>query len=558
MMKKFARAALLALLCASALRAREIDFDPETVAGPNIEKICMVIVTGADSQVLAAEKGEIDVLGDIARPSDIDRLSESPKLDMTLARGFHAFFLLMNTKNPPWDDAAVRRAAAMSVDRNGIVRNIYQGYCEPINGWLPPVSPWASAEGTRNIFDREAARELLLSRGYGFDSRGRLLMPDGGRVPRVTLLTPLARVAPTTAEMAEQIAASLNASGFDVETEPMDFSAMIARLDRRDYSLAVLAWSMGRNPDSLYSFYHSSADVPGGYNMTGIHDSALDAALERLRSAPDKAAAREASDEAQRLLAELTPSVPIYSRFSVAAVSNAWENVISTEKITADNVWTLMLARPREGPARPLTMALAEEPRSLNPFTASSAYAWQVLGLIYEGLLGTNPLTLEDMPGLAESWNVAVADGGEGPHTELTFRLREGLRWNDGAPLSASDLKATLEFLRANQIPRFYDAVKNISSVETRGDRELKIVMSGVSYWYLDNVAGLPYMPARVVDGIKDWQNWNPLEQDGGAGPRGLVGAGPFALEEYRPGEYVMMARNPNYWRLRLKGERAR
>ncbi len=555
-MIKFVCAFLIALLCAPPLPAREIDFDPETVAGPEIEKICMVIVTGADSQVLAAEKGEVDVLGDIARPSDINRLSGSPGLEMTLARGFHAFFLLMNNTIPPWNDAVVRRAAAMSVDRNNIVRNIYQGYCEPINGWLPPVSPWAIAEGTRNIFDREAARELLRSHGYGFDSGGRLLMPDGSRAPRVTLLAPLARVAPTTAEMAEQIAASLNASGFDVEVEPMDFSAMIARLDRKEYSLAVLAWSMGRNPDSLYSFYHSSMDVPGGYNMTGIHDRSLDVALERLRFAPDKASAQKASEEAQRLLAELTPSVPIYSRFSVASVSTFWENVISTEKITADNVWTLMLARPRDGPMRPLTMALAEEPRSLNPFTASSAYAWQVLGLIYEGLIGTNPLTLEDMQGLAESWDIATVEGAGGtPHTELTFHLREGLRWNDGTPLSARDLKATVEFLRANRIPRFFDAVKDVATVEARGDRELKVVMNGVSYWYLDNVAGLPFMPARVVESITDWQNWNPLEKDGAAGPYGLVGAGPFALEEYRPGEYVMMARNEHYWRLRLKGE---
>ena len=554
-MKKLLRAALLALLCANAALGDGIDFDPETLAGPSLEKICMVIVANPDSQVLAAEKGEIDVLGDIARPSDINRLSASPHLDMSLARGFHAFFLLMNNQASPWNDPAVRRAAAMSLDRNSMVRGIYQGYCEPINSWLPPVSPWAAPDGTRNIFDRKAARELLLSAGYRFNYAGRLLRPDGTPFPAVKLLSPLARVAPTTAEMAERIAASLNAAGFDVDVEPMDFSAMVARLDRKDYSLAVLAWSMGRNPDSLYSFYHSSMDVPGGYNMTGIRDARLDAALERLRFAPDKAAAEAASAEAQKLLAELVPSAPIYSRFSVAAFSRSWKNVISTEKITADNMWTMMRAEPREGPMRPLTMALVEEPRSLNPFTASSAYSWQVLGNIYDGLIGTNPKTLEDMSGLAERWNVAVEGAGKDAHTVLTFRLRAGLKWNDGSPLTAADLKATLEFLKNNQIPRFFDAVKNVASAEALNERELKVTMSGVSYWYLDNVAGLPYMPAKVLEGIADWQNWDPLAS---GGPSALVGAGPFALEEYRPGEYVMMARNPHYWRLHLKGAESR
>ena len=72
----------------------------------------MLIITNPDAQILAAEAGELDILSDIARPSDIDRLGADPKLKMSLARGMHAFFLLLNNKNFPWDDAAVRRAAA--------------------------------------------------------------------------------------------------------------------------------------------------------------------------------------------------------------------------------------------------------------------------------------------------------------------------------------------------------------------------------------------------------------------------------------------------------------
>ena len=85
----------------------------------------MLIITNPDAQILAAEAGELDILSDIARPSDIDRLGADPKLKMSLARGMHAFFLLLNNKNFPWDDAVVRRAAAMSIDRGAIVRMIF-------------------------------------------------------------------------------------------------------------------------------------------------------------------------------------------------------------------------------------------------------------------------------------------------------------------------------------------------------------------------------------------------------------------------------------------------
>ncbi|NCB28106.1 MAG: hypothetical protein EOM62_22050 [Bacteroidia bacterium] len=116
-------------------------FDPENVYGPRIKKLCMVIITNSDSQVLAAEKGELDILSDITRPSDIDRLSRDPGLSMSLARGFHAFFLLLNNKSRPWDDPEVRHAAAEAIDRNNMVRTIYSGYCEPINSWLQRRAP---------------------------------------------------------------------------------------------------------------------------------------------------------------------------------------------------------------------------------------------------------------------------------------------------------------------------------------------------------------------------------------------------------------------------------
>ena len=528
-------------------------FDPDKVYGPRIDKLCMVIMTNADAQILAVENGEIDILGDITRPSDIDRLSRNQHLEMSLARGFHAFFLLLNNQAEPWKDKVIRQAAAEAIDRNNIVRTIFSGYCEPINSWLPPVSPWTNSESTKNIFNRNSARSKLKARGYKWNIAGNLIAPDGKPLKTLKLLTPLARLAPTTAELAEQIADSLHAIGFPVEVEPMDFSAMIAKLDRKEYSLAMLAWSMGRNPDSLYSFYHSSMDVEGGYNMTGIKDPALDEALTRLRFAKDKKDAEAASVKSQRLLANIVPSIPIYSRFSVAAVSKSWKNVLTTDKITADNMWTFMMAEPKDGKMRPLKIVLAEEPRTLNPFVASSAYSWQVLGMIYESMISTDPFTLEDMPALAGSWSVKVMGGPKSAHTELTFKIRPGLKFNDGSKVTAYDVKATIDFLHKNKVPRFFDSVKDVKSVKAFDDGRLIVSMNGSSYWYLDNIGGLPCIPKRMIDNIKDWQNWDPLDKDRKFGPVGLIGSGPFILDEYKPGEYVMMKKNPYYRMLKNK-----
>lgn len=537
---------LICLFVSTAKPQSALAFDPAAVYGPRIEKLCMVIVRNSDAQVLAVERGDADVISELARPSDIERLSRNPKLKMSLARGFHAFFILLNNEKAPWNDKYVRQAAAEAIDRNNIVRTIYSGYCEPINSWLPPVSPWALPESTKTIFDRDSARSKLKSRGYSWNISGLLVAPDGKALPHIKLLTPLANVAPTTAEMAEQAADSLRAVGFPVDVEPMDFSAMVAKLDRKDYSMAVLAWSVGRNPDSLYAFYHSSMSAEGGYNMTGTKDKALDAELSKLRFAKDKKEAEAASAKVQLMLADIMPSIPIYSRFSVASVSNSWKNILTTEKVTADNMWSFLMAEPKDGRMRTMNVILPEEPRNLNPFTASTAYSWQVLGMIYEGMISTNPFTLEDMPGIAESWSVKSAGSGENMHTELIFKFKKGLKWNDGSALTASDMKATIDFLRRNKIPRFFDSVKDVENVSV-SENTLTVRMKGVSYWYLDNIGGLPCMPKKILDKIADWQNWNPIAKDGKPAALGLIGCGPFMLDEYRAGEYVMMKKNPHY-----------
>jgi peptide/nickel transport system substrate-binding protein len=326
-------------------------------------------------------------------------------------------------------------------------------------------------------------------------------------------------------------------------------------MDRKEYSLAVMAWSMGRNPDSLYSFYHSSMDVEGGYNVTGVSDPELDRALYALRFAKDRQEAEENSRRAQELLADIVPSVPIYSRFSVSAVSKSWKNILSTPRMTADNLWSLIAAEPVKGKMRTLNMLLAEEPRNLNPFVAATAYSWQVLGMIYDTMVGTDPWTLEDAPSLAESWDVRTAGTGENLHTEIDFKLRKGVLWNDGTPFTARDVKATIEFIQKNQIPRFYDATKDVAQVTVHGDYALTVKMNGTSYWQLDNIGGMLCMPKHVLDKISDWQTWDPTGKGADSIPHGLVGTGAVTYDEYRAGEYVMMKRNPYYRLLTNKKE---
>lgn len=504
---------------------------------PSIDELYFLIIRDNDAQLLALEGGQIDLLGDIARFSDIKRLSDDERVKLYLAEGYHAFFLGLNLRRSPWDRAELRQSLWEAVNRRQIVRDVFGGYALPLFSFLPPASPYTLVASTSD-FNMKAARERLRQKGWRWSKRGVLICPGEDKpLPKMKLLTPTAQVAPTTAEIAERICESMRSLGIPIETEPMDFSMMVARLDRRDFDAYVIAWELSRDPDSLYAFYHSSMDVPGGYNISGIRKPDLDEALESLKYAANEAEARLSAEKVQTLLYEYIPQVPIYSRYHIAALQNEWQGAIASLYMTPDNTYSLLSLRHENKKA--FYWCLAEEPRNLNPLSASSAYEWQVLSVIYESLLAVDPFTLEDVPWLAESWRLDTVSEGGKEKTRITFKIREGVKWQDGSPFGASDVKATIEFLKKSAIPRYFDSVKDVERVEA-ADNTLTITFSGKSYWYLHQIGGLPMLSAGVLSSLKDWRRLP--EED-------IIGTGPFSFSKYKPGEYVKLDKNELYWR---------
>lgn len=94
-----------------------------------------------------------------------------------------------------------------------------------------------------------------------------------------------------------------------------------------------------------------------------------------------------------------------------------------------------------------LVVALDVEPRTLDPRYYTDAAASKLGGLIFEGLVRNQGLVI--LPALAQSWETPTP-------TRYVFHLRPGLAFHDGRPLTASDVKATFEYVMnpANKSPR--------------------------------------------------------------------------------------------------------
>jgi peptide/nickel transport system substrate-binding protein len=543
--------ALLLLSLMAALPAWAIDV--ESLRGPRLEELYFVIVRDSDAQLLALERGTTHLVTDLIRPVDIERLARRDDVVLSLTPAFHMMEMGFNLRRSPWDRQELRQAIASVIDREGIVRDLFGGYALALETFLPPISPYFEEQVPRFGHDVDEARNLLARSGWSWDGSNRLVDPSGAPLKPVRLLSPLAQVSPTTAELAQRLALAMESLGLPVTVDPLDFPVLVERLNSHDFDLFLLAWSLTRDPDNLFSFFHSSMDVKNGYNIPGLRDAGLDAILERLRFAPDETAARQAASEAQKALAELVPVIPLYSRYSVTAHSKAWTGFIASEKVTPDNLWSLLSIEPAQGPMIPFRWNLGEEPRNLNPLAAGSAYDWQILGLLYESLLSVDPYDLSDRPGLAESWTLERIGEEDKRATRLTFRLRPDLFWHDGKPLTARDVAFTLERLKALEVPRFFDSVRDMASVNSPDERTVVVTMDQVSFWHLHNIGGLPILPAHILEKVDSWRDWQPATTDHGEGLTELVGSGPFVFREYRPGQYVRLTRFDRYWRLPLE-----
>ena len=170
-----------------------------------------------------------------------------------------------------------------------------------------------------------------------------------------------------------------------------------------------------------------------------------------------------------------------------------------------------------------------------NPFQTGN-YAMGTLGLVYETLFLYDPLTDAFIPWLAQSgqWKDA---------TTYEVKLRPGLTWSDGQPLTVDDVKFTFELGKTDTL-NFSPLWKWMSAVTKVDDSTLDFAFTTPEYqeWanYLYNV---PIVPQHI------WSTMSVADVTTGANPN-PVGSGAFMYDAYDQTKMVWQ-RNDNWWAIK-------
>lgn len=150
---------------------------------------------------------------------------------------------------------------------------------------------------------------------------------------------------------------------------------------------------------------------------------------------------------------------------------------------------------------------------------------------IYDQLVELSPDGTKMVPGLAESWDVS-ADG-----TSIVFHLRKDAKFYDGTPVTSADVKFSFDRIKSP------DAVTNWSLVDLKSTdivdpNTVKLTLTQVSPAFLSN---LTLWATSIVSEAAA----NKPGSDFKSKP---VGSGPFYVKDWKPGQYVELARNPYFW----------
>lgn len=181
-----------------------------------------------------------------------------------------------------------------------------------------------------------------------------------------------------------------------------------------------------------------------------------------------------------------------------------------------------------------LIFATGGEPVELDPADAIGGPAAWVIDNVFDRLVEMTE-DGEIVPALAESWSVSD------DQLTWTFELREDVEFHDGAPFDAEAVKYNFDRVLDPDLE-----MANLKQWEPYLDEVTVVDEYTISFTTKE-----PYgsFLNRLANSFSSISSPEAIEEHGDDYTRNPVGAGPFMMESWMPGERIVLVKNPNYWR---------
>jgi peptide/nickel transport system substrate-binding protein len=262
------------------------------------ERVLFTFYDGIQAQVLAMQGGQLDILLHVPVQGSQALLAD-PRLRIVALRSSAHEEVHMRTDRGPFADRRVRRAVAMCLNRENIVRGMFRGRATPGNDSpFAPIYPATDPQVPQRVQDLAQARELLAAAGVPNGFSAKLTTERFQELP----------------DYAVVIQNALRRIGVDLTLEVEDQSAYYGRAvfgssDWLDAEMGIEDYAHRGVPNTILT---ASLGSRGTFNAAHFRNAEYDRLVASYIAALDPAAQRNHAGRIQRLLLEETPVITAY------------------------------------------------------------------------------------------------------------------------------------------------------------------------------------------------------------------------------------------------------
>lgn len=308
-----------------------------------LDEVIFKIIPEEGTRYMSFLAGELDLISNVL-PHRVPEVEADPNFVLLKSPALRVVFFGLNVQRYPLDDVRVRQAIAHVLDRDSIIAHILEGLGLPATVPMPPGVPFRLPEeeygtGGRYPYDPERAKELLAEAGW-VDTDGDGIVDKNGEPFEINLVSPSGRYLKDR-EIDEVMVDSLTNIGIKVDLQLMEVAAWINRITTGDFDMYLLGWGVSGDIDAIFRrVWYTDPEVGRGVYST-YSNPELDELIEEGVVEMDDEKREEIYYNAQRIIMDDVPMIPIYYTTNLFATTSAVHNVEAkaNELVVLSQTW---------------------------------------------------------------------------------------------------------------------------------------------------------------------------------------------------------------------------